>query len=394
MDCATTYSVCAKEPPGATARQVVAVAATSPLQRRILLALLAVLAHVPLADAAERAGSAVLLYRDNDHVTVWKPVASVSTDQGDLSAQARWSTDFVSAASVDLVTAASPRGYTEQRQESELGTGWALGEGRRIDLSGTVSREPDFRSDALDLATVWEWLDRRVVTTAGVGVAQASTGRTGDATAWRDRVSRDGHVQVSLVASPTSVVDLAWTLQDLQGYQASMYRYVRLYRPGEAQHLTAVAEQVPDERWRHAVLLRLRQRVSKAWFAQGDYRFYSDTWGMIAHTVSARAIWTLPGGAWTLRGEGRGHSQNGASFYSSRYQTQADMPQWRTADKELGPMWTAAGGLHLEWTTHPTASQTVRVGVGGDVLHMRLLDHPYLRERTALLATVDLSWER
>lgn len=361
---------------------------------RILLALLAVLACVQPAGAAERAGSAVLMYRDNDHVTVWKPVASVSTDQGALSAHARWSTDFVTAASVDLVTAASPRGYSEQRHESELGAGWTLGEGRRVDVSGTVSREPDFHSDALNLAAVWEWLDRRLVTTAGVGLAQAATGRTGDDNAWRDRTSRDGHLQLSLVASPNSVVDVVWTLQDLQGYQANLYRYVRLYRPGEAQHLTAVAEQVPDERWRHAMLLRLRQRVGKAWFAQGDYRFYTDTWGMTAHTVSARAIWTLPGGTWTLRGEGRGHSQTGASFYRSQYQTVADVPQWRTADKELGPMWTAAGGLHLEWTGHPTPSQTVRVGLGADVLHMRLLDHPYLRERTALLATVDLSWER
>jgi len=386
--------VCAKGRPVATARQAVAVAATSASVGRILLALLAVWAYVAPARAAERAGSAVLLYRDNDHVTVWKPVASVSTDQGALSARARWSTDFVTAASVDLVTAASPRGFSEQRHESELGGSWSLGEGRRLDLTGTVSREPDFRSDALNLAGTWEWLDRRVVATAGLGVAQAATGRKGDDTAWRDRTSRDGHVQLSLVASANSVVDVVWTLQDLQGYQASLYRYVRLYRPGEAQHLTAVTEQVPDERWRHALLLRLRQRVGKAWFAHGDYRLYSDSWGMTAHTVSARAIYTLPGGAWTLRGEGRGHSQSGTSFYHSHYQTLNELPQWRTADKELGPMWTAAGGLHLEWTAHPTASQTMRVGLGADVLHMRLLDHPYLRERTALLATVDLSWER
>jgi hypothetical protein len=385
---------CAKVQRVAMARQAVAVAVTRRHWGHILLIVLAILACAPASFATERAGSAVLMYRDSDHVTVWKPVGTVSSDQGQLSAHARWSTDFISAASVDLVTAASPGGYTEQRHESELGGGWAFGEGRRLDLSATVSRERDFRSDAIGLSGNWEWFDRRLTAVAGVGLAAAATGRAGDAQLWRDRTSRDAHVQASLVLTPHSVLDLVWTIQQLQGYQASLYRYVRLFQGDSPLHQTAVTEQVPGERVRHAGLLRLRQRLGQAWFAQLDYRLYGDTWGMVAHTAATRALWTLPGDAWTLSAEGRAHSQTGASFYRGVYQTLPEAPQWRTADKELGPMWTASGGLHLEWTARPTPAQAVRVGIGGDVMHMRYLDHPYLRERTALLATIDLSWER
>ncbi len=356
------------------------------------------LAVVP-ALAADRAGSVLLVYTDSDNVTVWKPTAGGSVTLGPATASAHWSTDFISAASVDLISSASPRGYDEIRNEAQAGVGWDFSGGRKIDASYTVSDEPDFRSQNMGLSAAMDLFERRVTGILGVGASMAQVGRAGDADFWRDRDSQDLSLQGSVILAPATVLDVFATSQHINGLQSSPYRFVRLYEPGATQHGTAVAERVPEQRWRNTATVRLRHRLAPSLFALADYRFYADTWGLVAHTVTARTTWTLPGGAFALALEARGHVQGRADFYQRRYAMQPDGPggprgpQWRTADKELGPMWTALAGMRLEWTPwrHHDAWH---VGLGGDVLHMRYLDSPLITQRTALLTVLDLSWDR
>ena len=354
---------------------------------------LAWLSFTKPAGAADQAGSSVLVYVDSDNATVWKPLGSTEMTWGPATVRAQWSTDFISAASVDLVSAASPKGFSERRHQADLGASWDLGDGASLGLVTTVSREPDFRSQSLTLAGSRGWWDRRLTTAVSIGLATAATGRVLDDTAWRDRTSQDGQLLVSLVLSPVTVVDTLYNVARLDGFQASPYRYVRLFRDAAALHETAIVENTPTERWRHAWTGRLRHRLRVDLFGQTDYRLYVDSWGMVAHTASARAVWTLPAEAWTVTLEGRGHRQSGVAFYQGRYQTLPLAPVWRTADKELGPMWTALGGVHLEWSRRLFNLSVVRVGAGADLLHMRYADHPYLRERTAVLTTVGIEWQ-
>ncbi len=364
----------------------------SPVKLLILLAIIApTLSTLSLPIAAEeRAGSALFVYTDSDNVTVWKPVASGSVDVGHATATAHWSTDFISAASVDMVSAASPHGYHEIRNEAGANGGWDFGGGKRLSGSWTVSDEPDFRSQSFGFTGSWEFWARRVTAIVGAGASVADVGRAGDAGFWRNRGGEQASAQASTVLSPTAVLDTVWTVTRASGYLSSPYRFVRLYEPGSNVQETAVAEQVPNQRWRHAATVRLRQRLSRAVFGLVDYRFYADTWGVVAHTLSARASWTH--GVWTTSIDVRGYAQGRADFYQSHYDTLPQAPQWRTADKELGPMWTALGGLHMEWQIPQLPG--MHIGVGADTLYMRYLDHPFLRERTALMTTVDLGWLR
>lgn len=344
--------------------------------------------------AADRAGSSLLVYTDSDNVTVWKPTAAGSVAAGSAMASARWSTDFISAASVDLVSSASPRGFEEIRNQAELGGAWDFGDGRRADLRWSLSREPDFHSQAMSLSATTDLLSRRVTAVLGVGASVADVGRAGDAAFWQDRAGQDVSLQASIILARATVLDLIATSQRLSGYQASPYRFVRLYQPAAALHQTAVTEQVPTLRWRDAATVRLRHRLAPAVFGLVDYRFYADTWGMVGHTATARTIWTLPGGLWSLTAEARGHVQGAVDFYRRRYETLPQAPMWRTADKELGPMWTALGGLLLEWNPPGRGLSAFHIGLGADILHMRYLDNAFLRSRTALVTTLDLSWDR
>jgi len=100
---------------------------------------------------------------------------------------------------------------------------------------------------------------------------------------------------------------------------------------------------------------------------------------------------TPPTGALSL--EARGHGQTAVAFYRRRYETLPEAPGLRTAEKELGPLWSALGGLHLDLTPRVQWAERLRVGLGAEVLHLRYLDHPFLTQRTALVTMLDVSWE-
>lgn len=359
---------------------------------RLLLPLL-LLSTATTAWASDRAHSSVLIYSDTDHVQVISPTVAGSVDVGKATVNSTVRMDLISAASVDLVTAASPKGFTETRTQVDAGGRYAFGEGQNVDAGYHLSYEPDYLTHAVRIGGTRDVLSRQVSLGINYGFSHSDIGRVHDARFSRQRQSHDVDATFTRVLSPTAAADLAYGVSYIDGFQANAYRYVRLYAAAEGLHNTAVAEQTPETRVRQTATARIRARLLPELFGQADYRFYADTWGMYAHTVTLRAAWTLGSEAWLLSAEARGHVQNAANFYRARYVTFPDAPDFRTADKELGPMWTALGGTHLEWSPDISRFDALRFGIGADVLHMRYLDYAFLTSRTALLLSLDITLE-
>lgn len=352
-----------------------------------------VLAVALRARAKDRTDGAVMVYSDTDHVTVVAPSLSGSMDLGDTTTlTAHAASDFITAASVDLVTAASPGGFSETRTEGGAGAKLTLGDGRFLDGSYTLSHEPDFETHTFTASGTRDLFDRRATVTLDYSYSYSAVGRAHDSSFLRTRGMHQADLSWSYVLSPAAVGDLSYGFTLVDGYQANPYRFVRLYLPGADSHETAVPETTPDLRLRHAVTARLRTRLAPELFALVDYRLYADSWGMLAHTVRARLSLSTRDEAWTFALEGRGYLQNGADFYRARYDTFPDAPVYRTAEKELGPMWTALAGAHLEWTPAQARWDELHVGAGVDVLYMRYLDYLFLTSRTATVASVDATW--
>jgi hypothetical protein len=359
---------------------------------RNLMMLLGVLVCAS-ASAADRAHSSVLIYSDTDHVQVISPTVAGSVDVGKATVSSTVSMDLISAASVDLVTAASPKGFTETRTQVDAGGRYAFGDGQNLDVGYHLSHEPDFLTHSGRLGGTRDVLSRQVSLGAAYGYSHSEIGRTHDTSFSRQRQTHDFDLSLTRVLSPLTAADLAYGVSFVDGFQANAYRYVRLYASESGTHETAVAEQTPDTRLRQTLTARLRSRLLPALFGHADYRFYADSWGMLAHTLTLRAAWRIGSDKWTLTAEARGHLQNAVSFYRSRYVTFPLAPDFRTADKELGPMWTALGGAHLEWSPEVARIDALRVSAGADVLHMRYLDYAFLTSRTALLVSIALTLE-
>lgn len=345
------------------------------------------------ASADDHVTGSVLYYRDSDKVEVVSPSLAASVDIGQATIAAQSNVDVITAASVDLVSAASPRGFREERTQVDVGGTYRFREGREVGAFAAVSREPDFFTASAGASTRLDVYHRQATLGVAYAFAHSAIGRTDDSAFARSRVQHQAELSLSPILSRSAVLDLVYELAILDGFQANAYRYVRLYAPGVERHATAVPENVPELRTRHAAVARLRQRLARPLFGQLEYRFYGDSWGLLAQTLTARVLLSLFSDTVRITAEGRGTTQGEASFYRRRYATFPSAPDLRTADKELGRMVTLLGGGHLAWGRRLGRLDALRVGVGLDVLHMRYLDYDLLSSRTALLFGGDATVE-
>lgn len=325
-------------------------------------------------------------------MTVVSPTARGGLGLGPVDVNATAGVDVVSAASVDIVSAASPRGFRETRAHGAVDARWAPIAGTGLTAGYAFSSEPDFLTHGLTVGATRDVFDRTVTLGLSYSFSTSRIGRVGDPGFAAFRQTHQVEASWSHVLSPTVVLDVAYGLTLVDGYQASPYRFVRLYFPGALLQGTAVAERTPGFRARSSGTLRVRARLAPDVFSAAEYTFYADSWGMLAHTLSARASFTFAS-AWTLVGEARGHTQTGVAFYRRRYETLPEAPSLRTAEKEFGPMWSVLGSLHLDWTPQVSWAERFRVGLGADFLHLRYLDHPLIERRNAVIGMLDASWE-
>jgi hypothetical protein len=91
--------------------------------------------------------------------------------------------------------------------------------------------------------------------------------------------------------------------------------------------------------------------------------------------------------------------QSAVSFWERAYVSSGgpgwDLPEYRTGDRELGPLWTAQGGLGLRWffgrSSDPRAWM---LGLTADAMYTSFLNDLYLTYRwSGLVATtLGLQW--
>lgn len=335
-----------------------------------------------------------MLYSDSDGVTVWAPTVRGSARAGDLTVSAQVAVDVVSAASVDLVSAASPQGFEEVRGGAGADLSLRLGPGHEISAGYSGSTERDFTQHSLRLGHMIDVFQRMSTLSVGYSFAHSDVYRARDELFREARQTHELSLGWTQILSRVTMLD-GWVGGGLtHGFQASPYRFVRIFESGSRAQSTAVREVTPEDRWLGVLGVRLRTRLLENVFWAGSYRAYLDSWGVSAHTLSVRVSKTLFDDRLLVGLEGRGYVQSGARFYAERYETFPFVPELRTADKELGPMWTALGGLNLEWSFEFEQTEVLRVGASLSAYHMSYLEHPLLDGRTALISTVDVSLER
>jgi hypothetical protein len=355
--------------------------------------------------ATEHASFEMAAYQDNDAVTVFTPSLALGIENSSgATLRATYLVDVVSAASVDIVSTASPR-WEEVRQ-----AGSVYGEYKPRDfgigVGASISREPDYLSYGAYATVRKDFSEKNWSLFFGYGLSHDTAGRCGADGACtpfsvfsRNLFRESFNGGLDLVVDRLSLLTVAADVIVEDGDQSKPYRYVPLFSPTVAPTIHKGAsistvnqfrvperplEQLPLSRHRFALTGKYARRIGASTLRVME-RVYDDTWGLMASSTDARIVFDI-GKRFALWPHARFNVQRGVNFwklaYVSRSATGWDLPEYRTGDRELGPLWTAGGGVGVKWYIGADPERFA-VQLTGDAMYTSFLDDLYLTSRVA-----------
>lgn len=356
-----------------------------------------------------RASTEVGGYIDSNATSVLTPSVGINVESptAGWGVSGRYLVDIVSAASPDIVSTASPH-WTEIRQAGNLGARYKPGT-----FGVSVNASTSYTSDYLALsagAQVTQDLDEKNLTLiAGYGYGHDTIGRS------RTPFSVFSHTLgyhslqagVSRIVNPSLVIGVYGDAVLENGDQSKPYRYIPIFAPSVAASIpvgaspTLVAnsriqakplEQLPLERERYALTVRLAWRGDNGTTLRVEERGYADTWGLKASTTDARYFIDLSQ-RWTIWPHARFNVQNSVSFWKRAYTANGlnDLPALRTGDRELSSLFTAGGGGGVRIALGKAGSvDDLVLTTTIDAFYTSFADTIYVKERLSALAATAL----
>jgi hypothetical protein len=257
---------------------------------------------------------------------------------------ANYYVDMVSSASIDVVTTASP--YEEERTEYSLGGEYLRGKSK-YSLGFTNSEENDYEANSASVSISQDMFGD--LTTLQLSFARGwdKVSRRGDAT-FEDRVDRRVYgVDITQVATKSLILGFSWETITEEGFLNNPYRSVRYLDPESATGFSFQAEVYPRTRTGNALAVRGRHFLPWRAAAQAEYRWYSDSWGILGHTVELS--YTHPWGPrWVFDARYRWYTQDAADFYADLF-PRADFQNFLARDKELATMTSHTIGMGVSY---------------------------------------------
>ncbi|MEA2745973.1 MAG: hypothetical protein QOI41_116 [Myxococcales bacterium] len=355
-------------------------------------------------------------YTDSTNVHVFSPAinASINSPTQGWNVGASYLIDFVSAASPDIVSMASPA-YKEARHAVAAGGGYKLGH-VDLNLNGFLGSEPDYLARSIGGAISTELNDKLITPRFGYNFSSDRIGirNTPFSQFERNLTTHELEAGITFVMSPTTLLVTGITAQFEIGENAKLYRYIPMFAPDVAprvspgESIDAVnanrlsvksREFLPHTRNRFSMGARVNHRFSNGTL-RVEERLYDDSWGIKASTTDAKYLHDL-GDHLRVWPHLRYHVQSGTSFYKLAYPAaiEADgIPlqvfTYRTDDRELSPMMTvtAGGGARIALTTEKASVQYAII-VSGEVMYSRYFKSLYITARTGVYGTLGFEAE-
>jgi hypothetical protein len=337
--------------------------------RRTLLAL-CVIAVPALGGVLPEDRADVMWHNYNGgDITVEGPSVLVQKRVGDsLAFSAGYYEDMISSASIDVKLSASP--YHETRKQENVGVSYLRGK-TTYSMGYIHSKEPDYIANTTfysisqdmfgDLTTVtlgyvraWDQIFRDIKQPDGEIVNDPT---------FHERADHRGYtLSISQILTRNLIADFNYSLLTDQGYLANPYRKIRYLSPGVGQGFTLADQVYPNTRTSNAASITLKYYLPWRAALSGRYRFFRDTWGIVANNVEADYTW--PWHQWVFDGTVRWYKQSSADFYSDLY-PYANYANFMARDRELASFtdWTLGAGASYQfrvpgapWISRSTAN--------------------------------------
>ena len=260
--------------------------------------------------------------------------------------------DVITSASVDVLTQGSP--YEEEREEVSAGADY-LHNKTLLSLSYTNSSENDYEAETVGFSLSQDFFGdlttlsikysigndevRQNVRENGV-IVDANV--VGEAEHRRFGVSLTQILTKNLIASFSveSVVD--------EGFLNNPYRAVRFFSNPEGTQLSSVLERYPTTRSSDAFAIRALYYLPYRASLKGEYRTFSDTFGITADNFDFKYI--HPYKNWQFELRYRLYSQTEADFFEDVFTlAQAQNQNFLASDKELDALTSTSIGIGVSY---------------------------------------------
>ena len=218
-------------------------------------------------------------------------------------------------------------------------------------LSYTNSEESDYSANAMRFGISQDFFGD--LTTLGISYARGwdEVRRNGDDNFAEDTDRQTYRIDLSQIVTRSLIVALNYEAVTDEGFLNNPYRQVRYLDPNAARGYSYESEVYPRTRTSSATALRGMYYLPYRASLKGEYRYYTDTWGVGAWNAEIAYVHPLPKGL-TLDLKYRFYEQSAADFYSDLFERQ-DAQNFLARDKELASYTThtAGAGISYEFQT-------------------------------------------
>ena len=300
------------------------------------LFLLLTLVFVPRAEAGvlpdDRADAMYHLYSGGG-VEIVGPSILVRKKVGkSVSFVGNYYVDMISSASIDVVTTASP--YDEERTQWSLGMDYLRGN-TTMSLSYTSSVESDFDAKTYTFGVSQDMFGDLTTLSLIYSYGDDVIGRSDDPTFERENKRQLYGIGLTQIITRNLITTLNIETITDEGFMNNPYRSVRYVDGNNSAGFSFEPELYPNTRTTNAVGLRARYFLPYRAAIQAEYRFFSDTWDITAHTAAITYI--HPWRDWLFEVKYRWHDQTGAHFFRDLF-PRSEATNFRGRDKELSPL--------------------------------------------------------
>ncbi len=324
--------------------------------------------------------SGLLLYSETDRIQVVEPVVEASKvlKDGDTltlrgvidtvtgaspngASPTNVAQTFTSPSGNDTYTVAA--GETPMRDVEDIRVSFSgewekeLSRMVRNTLGAGVSKEVDYLSLSLSDTVRRDFNNRQTTLAAGIGLSldgiAPSGGTPTEMSLLSAPVAGDGAdetkttvdllIGVTQILSAHTLTQLNYTLSSSSGYLTDPYKILSVVDGTTGDTLDYRYEKRPDSRTSHILNWKLNHQFNEDVIYLG-YRYFTDDWGIDAHTVDLKYRYEMGGGRY-LQPHLRLYQQGAADFYHHSLVAGAPLPEYASADLRLGEMDSTTIGL-------------------------------------------------
>lgn len=266
-----------------------------------------------------------------------------------VSLSANYYVDHVSSASIDVIASGASK-YSEQRTEYSVG-GQYLYDKSILSAGYTNSEESDYTANTYYFNISQDFFGDLTTVNFGYTLGQDEVSQNGNDEFSEDTDRQHFRIGVTQIATPNLILSLDYELITDEGYLNNPYRSYRyLINPLDVSAGYQFSQEVyPDTRTSDAAALRFLYYFQGRHTIGGNYRYFTDDWGLDAHTAQLSYTHVIRN-HWTVEAKYRYYQQSSADFYSDLFEFESqDENDWRARDKELSEFSNQTVSLYLSY---------------------------------------------